>query len=643
MRKLSVLLVAMVVACSSKANDATAPPPTSLTEGDGFFDRPWPSDARLTPDGAPDLAGFPDPGVPILGGLKTIAMQRKGFPVVPVGYFRFTSPPAPRDPDAVVQGRAIVLVDVDPASPERGRTFPVVAHTPNADPYVPESLLAVAARPGIVLAPNRKHAFVVTTDVGMADGRTPVPPPALVSPTATDAALLAPMWETLDAIGLPRNDVVAATVFTTGDVVADNAALGDRVLTRFAPDLRDFTQAPGAPDGLCHVRATLELPQFQRGTPLFETDGLFDLDADGVPRVQRTERVPVSIAVPRGTMPAGGWPLVLYFHGSGGVSREFIDGGDPPEPDSTWPGPVLASRGFAVAGAALPVSPERVPGAGDTAYLNIDNVAATRDTFRQGILESRMLLSALLRATIPASALAGCATADARFDAAHVHAQGQSMGGMYANLVSATEPRIRLAVPTGAGGFWVYFILRTHKIPGAAGLVSLVLKTPETLTFLHPAMHVFETALEPVDPMVSMPRLAHRALDGHPARPVYEPVGKDDSYFPTEVYDAMALAYGHPRAGDDVWPTMGDAQALVGLAAPVAYPVSLDVTAASGARARTTGVVVQFLGDGVHDPHGIYRRLDAVIQQYGCFHTTFRDTGVAVVPAPAPRGTPCAP
>jgi hypothetical protein len=615
--KLTLLLV--VVSCASPSAGEEAPPPSLVTDGPGFFDHPYPSDGRLTADGAPDLAAFPDPGVPILAGLKKIALERKGFPVVPVGYFRFTAPLAPRDPENVVGDRSILLVDLATA-----KTFPVVAHTPNADPYVPENLLAIAARPGIVLEPKKKYAFVVTRDVGFASG-------ARATGSAVDDAL-APA---LDKIGIAREDVAAATTFTTGDVVADDAALGDRVLAKYAPELEGFTAAPNPPDGMCHVRATIAFPQFQRGTPLFETDGLFELGADGMPVVQRTEHVPVSIAVPKTPMPDAGHPLVLYFHGSGGVSSEFVDGGNPPEPDSEWPGPVLTGLGFAVAGAALPVSPERVPGAEDTAYLNIDNVAATRDTFRQGIIESRMLLSALTRAKIPASVCG--TTADVHFDASHVHAQGQSMGGMYTNLVSATEPRIELAVPTGAGGYWVYFILKTHKIPGAAGLISIVLKTQETLTFLHPAMHVLETALEPVDPMVSMPRLALRPLDGHPVRPVYEPVGKDDSYFPTEVYDAMALAYGHPRAQGDVWPSMGEAQSLVGLGAPVAYPVRLDATS-SREGAHYTGVVVQSAGDGVHDSHGIYRRVPGIIHQYGCFHTTFRDSGVAVVPAP---GAPC--
>jgi hypothetical protein len=655
----------VVAACSSSSSAPSSPAATTKFDAaarfdapGAFFDFPYPSDLRLTAQGTPDVAGFPDPGVPVLPGLKAAASERQGFPVVPVGYFRFTAKLAPRDPEVTIADGAnapILLVDVDPASPERGKTFPVVAGTPNPDPYVPEFLLAIAARPGIVLAPHRKYAFVVTRKVGLEAGGDASPPDALAA-LAKDGpgadpihALYAPLWETLDTIAVPRTDVVGATVFTTGDVVADTAALGDRVLAKYKPALEGFTYAPdttGTLGTMCHVRATITLPQFQKGQPLYSTEGLFEMGPDGVPVEQRQEKIPVSIAIPRQAMPAAGYPLVIYFHGSGGTSSQFVDGGIPAEPDPHWPGPILAGHGFAVAGSALPISPERVPGAQDIDYINVNNVVATRDTFRQGVIESRLLIDALGRAEIPASVLTGCAgptlpqgATGFRFDITNVHAQGQSMGGMYTNLVSAVEPRIKLSVPTGAGGYWTYFLLHTTKIPGAAGLVALLLKTPEPLTFVHPAMHLIETALEPIDPMVSMPRLAKRPLDGHPVRPIYEPVGKDDSYFPTVVYDAMVLAYGHPRAGDEVWPSMGEAMSLIGTQTPVPYPVKLDATSIGGK--PYTGVVVQSPGDGVHDSHGIYRRVDGIIHQYECFHTTFRDDGVATVPAPAAIGAPC--
>ncbi|MBX3225502.1 MAG: hypothetical protein KF795_33660 [Labilithrix sp.] len=666
---LALLLVAASgPACSEDAASAAPSatiafdPDAKLDAEGAFFDFPYPSDLRLTSEGTPDLASFPDPGVPILAGLKAGATQRKGFPVVPVGYFKLTAKPAPRDPEVLVEGGArapLLLLDVDPASPARGTALPVVAHTPGADPYVPENLLAIAARPGIVLAPSRRYAFVVTRAVGLESGGEPEPPAALAAlargetPAGASGAamrdLYAPLWETLDTLGVPRTDVAGATVFTTGDVVADTHALGSKVLAAHTTDVAGFTLEPetsGADSPFCHVRATLTLPQFQRGAAPFDTEGLFDIGADGAPVKQRDETVGVSLALPKEPMPVGGYPLVVYYHGSGGVSREAIDGGDKATPTDRWPAAVLAKHRFAVAGAALPLSPERVASAGAFDYVNINNMIATRDTFRQGIVESRLFLSALERVRIPASVVEACsgptlpAGEDAFRFAPAPHAQGQSMGAMYTNLVAATDERIKLAVPTGAGGYWTYFILRTTKIPGAAGLLSLVMKTTETLTFLHPAVHVAETALEPIDPMVSVPRLGHDPLPGHPARPIYVPAGKDDSYFPEAVFDAMAVAYRHPRAGEVVWPTMDQALSLVGVGAPLGYPVKSNARSSSGA--PFTSVVVQYASPG-NDGHQIYRRLDAVMHQYGCFHETFRATGTAVVPAPAALGAACSP
>ena len=663
-----VLFVApLAPACSSSPSTPDTPAATVAFDPDaqfgaenGFFDFPYPSDLRLTAAGSPDLESFPNPDVSILVGLKKVAQERRGFPVVPAGYFKLTSKPKERDPENLVEGGVkapLLLLDVDPTSPERGTAYPVVAQTPNADPYVPENLVAVAGRPGVVLAPNRKFAFVMTRAVGLESGAEPSPPAMLAAlargevpagPKGTQLRdLYAPLWETLDKVGVARTDVVGATVFTTGDVVADNEKLGDLVVKAYQPELTDLVleaDPQNKQPELCHVRAKIVLPQFQRGTPIFTTEGLFDLDPTGLPIKQRDETIPVSIAIPRKPMPAGGYPLVLYFHGSGGVSRQLIDGGDAGDPPDRWPAGVLAAQGFGSAGQALPISPERVPGASDIDYINVNNFAAMRDTFRQGIVESRMFLAALSRVQIPAATLAGCTgpTLPAGETAYHFadnpHAQGQSMGGMYTNLVSASEKRIKLAVPTGAGGYWVYFILKTSTVPGAAGLVALLLRTTEKLSFLHPALQIAETALEPVDPMVSAARVAHRPLEGHPARPIYEPVGLDDSYFPTTIYDAMDLAYAHPRVGDEVWPTMREAQKLAGLDAPLTYPVKGNLKSVDGR--PYTGAIVQYAPNG-YDGHGIYRKHDAVIYQYACFHASFRKTGTAVIPAPAPAGTPC--
>ena len=49
--------------------------------------------------------------------------------------------------------------------------------------------------------------------------------------------------------------------------------------------------------------------------------------------------------------------------------------------------------------------------------------------------------------------------------------------------------------------------------------------------------------------------------------------------------------------------------------------------------AATTNVVVQYAGDGIADPHYLYRQSDAVKHQYACFFETYLKTGQATVRA----------
>jgi hypothetical protein len=165
--------------------------------------------------------------------------------------------------------------------------------------------------------------------------------------------------------------------------------------------------------------------------------------------------------------------------------------------------------------------------------------------------------------------------------------------------------------------------------------LTLLLGTQAKLTHLHPVLAIGAGALEPADPIVYMPRVARRPLDGHPARPIYEPVGQGDSYFPTTIYDAVALAYGHEEAGDVVWPEMQDALALDGKDGIITLPATNNLTSDAGA--AYTGVVEQFVADGDYDPHAIYSHRDDVKRQYACFMDTFVRTGKATVVAPEPN------
>ena len=685
----------VLLACCSKSTQPLPPAPGGttayFTPGPSqslrtFFDFPWPTDLRLTSVGTPDFGGFANPaGTSLLPGLVAIAEERKGFPMVAAGYFRFSAPMGPEDIGTVVPAAAtqsLLLIDVDPHSPSPHALFPVVASLEPPDPYVPPNTLAVAARPGFVMRPNNQYAYVVLRSLGDATGKPLGVPPLLwslehgVTPPGDEAvaANYAPLWPALQALGITADQVAVAAVFTTGDVVGDLNALSTALVQRDPVQLGPIGLSPdggAVHDGYCELDGTMTLPKYQEGEPPFNTGGTFDAGPDGLPTVQGTySPVPFVLTFPSGAMPAGGYPLVIYFHGSGGIARAVIDRGPAYQvADGGWlytlgegPAWVLAPYGFAAAGAALPLSPDRADGGSqfylddlcascndptELEYLNFSNLAAFRDTFRQGVIESRMFLNVLRTLSLPLSAadLATCGITlppgetALHFDPGHLVAQGQSMGGMYTNLVSAVEPRVQACVPTGAGGFWSYFVLNSPQVP--AVLVPALLESSSNMDWLHPALTLLETAWEPADPMVYTTRLARRPLPGAPVRPIYEPVGANDSYFSPQTYDAMALAYGQHEAGDAIWDTMQPALALEGLSGLAPYPVQNDCTSESGQ--PYTGVVAQYVDPTGFDGHSIFTQVPGVQHQYACFLSTFLQTGTAVVDAPldAGHGAPC--
>ncbi|HHP7245051.1 MAG TPA: hypothetical protein ACFE0H_10245 [Elainellaceae cyanobacterium] len=657
-----------------------------LSDPNEFYNLPYPSDFRLDADGHPDLSGFPvfTKTFGFFKRLKTISSDRPAFPTTAAGYFRFNQPLASLDPTELIAAdpqASILLVDIGRTSPERGRLFPVVATNPTPDPfYVPKYLLAVSPYPGIVLKPNRQYAYVIRRSLKSENGQPLQAPKAFeelrqgLIPSGElkrkfKAYLLyKPLWETLDQLEINRNSVVAATVFTTGDVVAEMAQLSNQVLEHYDPSIKLIRFEPEKiVTGLDHCKflAEVTLPQFQRGIPPFlffeKKEGLFEFDNNGRLQEQRKQTIPVVITLPKKPMPKGGYPLMVYYHGSGGLSTQVVDRGPVPEVNGKripgrGPADVIARRGFASVGSALPLNPERIPVVvsdffGNRPYLNPTNPSAYRDTFRQGVIEQRLLLKALEHVRILPEQLGSCSgpslpATEKEFwlNTSEVTVLGQSQGAQYAAMMGAVEPRIKAVVPTGSGGFWALLFSALANSDDSdfqkiADVLSQVLKKSDPLDQLYPALRLLQSSWEAAEPMVYMPRISKRPLPGHSPRAIYQPVGKGDRAFPEEVFDAVALATGVQQAGPVLWPEMQDSLALEGLDGIVSYPVSKNLTNENGT--PYTGVVVQYEGDGLDDPHTIFSQLDDVKFQYGCFIESVSKTGTGVVSKAKPVLLPC--
>ena len=553
------------------------------------------------------------------------------------------------------------MVDVDPTSPERGRLYPVIAQTLPPDAYVPDHMIAIAPLTGTVLPAGRAYAVVVRRALGDAAGNPLGVPMSFLQlraggtpfgdrgPAAEEQ--YAGLWETLDDLGVERDTVAMATVFSVGDVVQEVADLADRLAQRHVLTI-DSLALDEVHDRFCELRGSIRYPQFQRGVPPFNTQGDFELGADGLPIAQREETAPVVIAIPRQPMPVGGYPLVLYFHGSGGLAAQVVDRGPVLVPGGSpvagqGPAYVLAAHGIATVGSAHPLNPERLPGAASQVYINFANLSAYPSTFRQGTFEQRFLLDALTRLSIDPALLAGCpgpsvppgATIQLKTDA--LGAQGQSMGGPYTNYVGAIEPRIRAVVPTGSGGLWALTILEATLVDGidTRPLIPGLIGAATPLTYLHPALALLETAWEWGESLVFAARLADNPLPGAAARDIYQPVSPDDPGFTDPIYAAMAVASGTQQAGEMFTPLLHKALSLVGRGGLASYPVLNNRLSRDAS--SFTGVVVQYPEDGILDGHHIFEQRDEVKYQYGCFFQSFFATGAGVVAAPAALGTPC--
>lgn len=632
---------------------------------ESFFDLPWPSDLRLTVDGRPDLEGFPGAATNgVVSPVLRVADRRRGYSVNPAAVFRFGGPIAAQSIDVVHDSldAPVLLLDVDPESSDRGRLFAVIAETRAPDPFTPENALAVSVAPGVVLAPDRSYAFVVRRSLRDAGGdllgagtafaqlRAGHEPDGALGAAA--AAAYAPLWETLDQIGLDRTEVAGATVLTTGDVVADMSEWMDALAPSLAVTIDGLAIEPEGGDAherFCELAGTIEMPQLQRGEPPFNQDGDFDLDPDGLPLVQRTETVPVVITLPLGPMPDGGYPVVVYVHGSGGLADQVVDRGPVLEPGGErtpgeGPAHVYAAHGIATVAPAMPLNPQRLPGAASREYLNFLNLGAYPYTFMQGTFELRLLLDAVAGLEIPAdAACAGVADgADAiRLSSESVGLHGQSMGAQYANMLGALDPRVAAVMPTGSGGLWTLVILIAQIEDGLdiGMVIGPLLGTEEPVSHIHPAMQLVELGLEPAETMIFAPRIGHRPLPGHPARHLFQPIGRDDPGFPNEIYDAMALASSNAQAGDLLWSSLQDSLALDGLDGLFEYPVRENRTSLAGE--PRAGVVVQYESDGIVDSHHVFAQRDDLKHQYGCWFESFFRDGAPTLPAPGPLGEPC--
>lgn len=604
--------------------------PDALGSDDAFFDLPYPSDLRTDDDGRPDLRGFPRARGIIADAIDLLADEGPGFSPLTGVYFRLDGPldegSLPADPGDVQADDAVVqLLDVDPESPDRGRRLPAYVRFQRAPTrFWPAHTLVVRPVPGLHLHPGRRYAVVVGDGLVAADGTPVAPAEAFEALKAGggDGALAvhyAALFEELESLGVPRATVRAATTFTVADPAREMDVARAYVASRPLPEVRGWAAVAERPAER-RFEAVFDTYEVMDGEPPFMTfgSGRIAFDDAGAPRVERRAPVRVGLTVPSGEPPAGGWPVVLYGHGTGGDERTHF--GDE--------GSALASVGIASLGFEAALHGDRNPDGFDVSTLVVANPIAARETVRQTVIDQMLVLRMLAdaRFDVPVTVAGG---SEIWLDPERALYMGHSQGSQEGGLLLAVEPTLEAAFLSAGGAGGVISILEreiTTGQPLSCLVAGVVGEACEVLTEDHPVLTLLiQPLLDPADPA----SFAHRYLRERPADwaplSVAMTEGTEDVYTPPRTIEALAAAAGLPL----VEPVVQTTDPLRLLGAPsVAPPVAGNLTVPGGA--AVTGGLMQWAGEG---HFAIYRNDDARRRYVEFFRTAVAD-GTPTIVAP---------
>ncbi len=559
----------------------TAPKDLAALADVHFLDHPFPSDLRRESDGTARFAGFPNPrATPIVDNyVGALAHLLDGFSPVAPAYLRFTGPidasTLPKDPPAsIADGASVFILDVDPASPEHGKKR--LASTEwRADEgvYWQANTLAVMPMVGEPLRPKTKYAVVVTSGVRAGDGSAISPneelSEAVGTKPATDATralheLFAPAVAELEAAGVHAANVVHMTVFTTNDPTAETFAVLDDVSSSVAaPTASAWAQKEQTSSYDVYEGSYGPSPNYQHGnTPYRQpADGGGFVFQNGKPQVQNTFDLRFALVVPNATAcpaPAGGYPIVLYAHGTGGDYRSFIGDGTA----NALAQQCLASMGIdqifhgTRPGAPPADDPNRETNI-ELIFFNLDNPIASRTNNRQSaadvVQQARLFTDTHVK--VPASV--SRTQQDIAFDASKLMFFGHSQGGLNGPLFLAGSDKARGAVLSGAGSVLAIALLEKKKpidVSATTRLLFGLLAADDAaeLDIFHPVMALTQSIVDATDTIHYGRFITRAPRGGHAPKSIYQTEGinadgSGDTYAPPHGIEALSVAIGLPR------------------------------------------------------------------------------------------------
>ncbi len=593
-----------------------------------FYALPFPNDVRVGDDGRIDLSDYVRPNALLEEYVDVIAERQRGFSVAGAVFFRFDGAididSLPATPQAATEpGASVYLVDVDPDSAHRGEKIPLrFRFEPLAGETIGENWLSVLPFPGFVLREQTTYAAVVTRRVR--GDRGPVAPSADFSaiaagdtPSDPDLAraqtIYQALWDYLDDAGDDeRSDLASAAVFTTQDATSLLRRTREVIYDEPAPVARDVV--PQLAVDLAWYDGVFDGPNFQTGLPPYsrvDDGGEIEVDADGRPIVQRMEELRFSFTVPLTEMPPGGWPVVIYAHGTGGDYHSFQRDGTAGR---------LAAAGIAAISMDQVLHGPRNPSASpEVSFFNFQNPLSARDNTVQGALDdfSLLRLAAGFDYTDPDSGR------QVRFDPEKIMFFGHSQGGLTGVPFLAWEPEVQGAVLSGAGALLYMSLLHKTEPLDIAGLVAAIVRD-EPLDEFNPVLALIQSWMERSDSAAYARNLVTEPPAGQSPKHVFHSLGVTDRYAPIPTIEALAVALGVEPVEPMSLPIEGfEVAGRDALTAPVTGNVD-----------GTTAVLLEYEQSPGSDGHFVLFDVPAARSQSIQFLATLAAAGEATLVAP---------
>lgn len=535
--------------------------PRENVEGsDDFYALPFPNDIRHV-DGHIDMNGHPVPppelGVPFIERYAKVAGEDlTGFSTNAVAIFRFSHPydfnSVKADDDNTMNENesTIRLIDISADSPEYNTARGIEWKTTEGalSTYVCPHWLGIKRPLGNPMRPSTTYVALVMNGVSPEGGGSferDEDLDALLGNSKPGDAVLGDAWETyqplrdwLEDTNQTGADILNAAVFTTQDPESIIRGLRERVVedgVATVSQLRDCSQderleacesmeegsdvVRGAclnsnTDAFTEIHARIRLPMFQKGTLPYgepEDGGGIQLDSNGKPIIDAYREVCMAISVPKAAPPAGGYPVLIFSHGTGGSFTNAMTGSSKLAEDLAQ-----ADTPAVVVAIDLPMHGDRRGDSEedpDGLFYNFLNPRAARDNVLQGSADLMGLVQWINQDEgIP---LADSPTGSAiPFDGSRIVMMGHSQGSTHTALMISYEPMVSAVVLSGIGGHLTSSLLSKTSPVDIASVVPIGLQDPDDNFKLaagefNPALAIVQSVFDPVDP-INYARHLHR-------------------------------------------------------------------------------------------------------------------------------------